>query len=842
MKSTTVAALLGLILSASGYSATIVVPDDHATIQGAIDAAQAGDTVRVRAGLYAENINLRGKAIMVTSISGPKNTTIDGAQAGSVVTFDSAEDSSTVLRGFTITNGSGTVGIRLLGGGIYCTSSPKISGNVITGNTLAGAGYGGGICCIGSPVIVDNIITGNEVFCEFGSGGGGIWCETGAPHILRNTISGNITRTGGNGGGVYCSDSDAVIESCLITENIGDDGGGGIGTYECSPEIKGNTISDNEARRSGGGGIKLEYPSIPIVTDNVITGNVGGGIVSTSASPLIADNVVTGNISDGTGGIVAGRDSIVRDNLVAWNAGDERGGGIYCRGNARVENNYVFGNTSNGNGGGIKCTDSTRLSGNRVSHNSAAWYGGGISVEYPGPTLSDCEVTHNTTGYYGGGIYFLQGQATASNCIVAFNSAVLRGGGIYCREADPDLINLTLFDNRAGEMGGGICCSSLSEPIVSNSIIRGGTAPTGPEIFEEGGPHATFTHCNIEGGWQGTGIIDKDPGFYDHADCDFHLNIFSPCIDAGTGQVTGLPSADFEGDSRSAGGAVDIGADEFYLHLYHSGSFAPGERLNFRVVGYPRNRATLVLGQGVAVPPYPTQFGDFHLSGTLWKVDMGPIPLNGILDFKATVPVAWRPWKVYPFQAFVGDLQKPNSMLTNLLALSYKTTEIPVDLFSIPGPGGETCWMHRKEASFYGDPINGVRTVFGSAVHPGLCPGNGTPCMVYIWDDPTNDGNPNDCVLVASEPGVVANVDTGLYTTVGFPAPVTVKGHYYVGCSLQHTVEQRVAPIDFFSPYLWGDAFYCGSEYTTPFDPVNLTNNKTPPTDAGRYWKLDAEL
>jgi hypothetical protein len=101
-----VIALFLLPLSAMGK--TIHVPADQPTIQAGINAAVSGDTVLVSAGTYYENINFNGKAITVTSASGPGNTVIDGSKGnnGSAVIFSSNEKLTSVLSEFTIQNGN----------------------------------------------------------------------------------------------------------------------------------------------------------------------------------------------------------------------------------------------------------------------------------------------------------------------------------------------------------------------------------------------------------------------------------------------------------------------------------------------------------------------------------------------------------------------------------------------------------------------------------------------------------------------------------------------------------------------------------------------------------------
>lgn len=252
------------------------------TIQKGINTASNSDTVLVTLGHYYERINFNGKAILVASnfIFDKSSTTIDStiidadtsvlgvSDTGSVVVFVSGEDSTSVIKGFTIQNGIGTLdgfGNRR-GGGIYCdSSSATITNNNISDNS---AHYGGGIDCywFSSPTISNNTITDNSAHYR----GAGISCSYSSPTISYNTITDNSANM--SGGGISCDSSSLAISNNVITYNYSANFGGGIYCYNASPTIINNIISNSLNSE----GIHCFGDSIPTILYNNVWDNAGG--------------------------------------------------------------------------------------------------------------------------------------------------------------------------------------------------------------------------------------------------------------------------------------------------------------------------------------------------------------------------------------------------------------------------------------------------------------------------------------------------------------------------------------------------------------------------------------
>jgi parallel beta-helix repeat protein len=110
-------------------AATITVPDNYPTIQQAINAANPGDTIFIKNGIYFEEVVLN-KTVSLVGES-PENTIIDGrflnVSIGTAITITA--DGANVTRLMTANHGAGIE---------ISSSCNVISENIITNNTFAG--------------------------------------------------------------------------------------------------------------------------------------------------------------------------------------------------------------------------------------------------------------------------------------------------------------------------------------------------------------------------------------------------------------------------------------------------------------------------------------------------------------------------------------------------------------------------------------------------------------------------------------------------------------------------------------------------------------------------------
>lgn len=243
-------------------AATIAVgpSETYTTIQAAINAALAGDTITVAAGTYNENVTV------------DKQLTIVGASADTVTVqaFDTSTPCFRItadgvsLSGFTVTGAlNGSTDAILLDSADNCTISNNIATNNYWGITLYNA--------------KNNTLTGNVANLNTAVGIGLWGAETTGNQILANTASNNAST------GILLSPDDGgnnIIDGNTVSAN----GKNGISISSSNNTVTHNTITGNATTNTQGAGIAL-FAGGNTIQFNTITGNAGlGGVGSISSA------------------------------------------------------------------------------------------------------------------------------------------------------------------------------------------------------------------------------------------------------------------------------------------------------------------------------------------------------------------------------------------------------------------------------------------------------------------------------------------------------------------------------------------------------------------------------
>ena len=236
--------LFGLSASIT-QGADLLVPDEYASIQLAIDSAEDGDAIIVSSGIYYEAINFNSKLISIDSVSGPESTVINAEknQSSSAVTFlqeDHATELSSSLVGFTIKGGD-----AITGGGIRIQgANPLIENCIVTGNSSSTNGAGVFVESAVVTITDTNILNNNA-----GGAGGGIYIRYGFITLSDSVIQSNEAS---NGGGLYAKDSLSLIFNNLtFNQNEASSNGGALYIKESTLQIDNSTFSSNSSNRGG---------------------------------------------------------------------------------------------------------------------------------------------------------------------------------------------------------------------------------------------------------------------------------------------------------------------------------------------------------------------------------------------------------------------------------------------------------------------------------------------------------------------------------------------------------------------------------------------------------------
>ena len=108
--------------SAAAAAGTIVVPDDQATIQAAVDAAEPGDTIRVKKGTYDERVRIDDKVDLTLRFD--PGAVLERSANG--LTLDMHDCIDVTLRDVVVT-GSTSDGIYVCGGSNILLSKCRVT-------------------------------------------------------------------------------------------------------------------------------------------------------------------------------------------------------------------------------------------------------------------------------------------------------------------------------------------------------------------------------------------------------------------------------------------------------------------------------------------------------------------------------------------------------------------------------------------------------------------------------------------------------------------------------------------------------------------------------------------
>jgi hypothetical protein len=583
----------------------------YGTIQEAVDAAQAGDTVKVAKGTYTgagfavvrftrSLALLGGFATTNWSTSDPLTnpTIIDGQNQvgrrgivaeGTVPNFITAE-----IAGFYVTNGNNSPP-QGCGGICAVTTLVDIHDNTVISNTGSGIQVANSIGTVrrnltaynrpdllnlgGTGIVAESsLLTVDSNTSRFNDGGGlasiistrllatnnSLTDNQGAGivsnHGLSFTASNNIVQ-GTTGRGIWVRDPSAVQNTIVLNianNTIVSNTTQGIlmdASAIYTGSVVNNTIADN---RSSGILAQTDQGSQIVISGNSVLRNRFRGIwadASKGTQVIVLNNTINDNLG---GGLVAEMGEVTRATIdgntfrrnVPLNISDVDGGGgmrVQGRGTVQVSHNLVVNNLAYGFGGGIYLSSTVNPA-------------NGAQGNY---TLNANRVLTNTSNGLGAGIAIGGGIITATNDIIARNFTELPA--VYVFGGNLKASHWTLAYNGSFGMRvffGGV--ASVTNVIAAGHKVAAMEQSTGGSLkvdhllsWENGKPCDSSAEC--------TNVIEADPKFFSPRAIDYHITAGSAAIDQGI--ATGVTD-DVDGPGRPQGSAPDLGADEL-------GNFTP---------------------------------------------------------------------------------------------------------------------------------------------------------------------------------------------------------------------------------------------------------------------------
>lgn len=342
------AALAALLFAAAAARAeTLRVPEQYATIQAAVDAAQPGDVVEVGSGIYPGQVSLSGRTgITIRGRGGPILQPGPG-EAG----FSVSDSGGIAIEGFAIEGGDrgvdASISVLLLSRlTVSGTTDAGIAldecdGSVVTRCRVEGAGSHGILDSDSDGLVVERCVVE-------GSAGDAIRLSPGSPgtdgaRVERNRITGGVVGVRSVGIGSLIArnrirevsdiaidvvDGSASANTVVESNRVATQGAVGISLVAHLGAVRGNRLAacaifcigdaiDVEGNRISAGavfGIYVDGPAATVASNRLRDAQVFG-IRVFDDGPEIRGNAVAG--SGGEGISVYANDAVLHRNRVA---------------------------------------------------------------------------------------------------------------------------------------------------------------------------------------------------------------------------------------------------------------------------------------------------------------------------------------------------------------------------------------------------------------------------------------------------------------------------------------------------------------------------------------------
>jgi len=567
-----------LILSGLGQAATINVPAEQPTIQAGVDVAISGDTVLVAPGTYTgddnRDIDCGGKALVLRSASGPELTIL---KPGGVhfdlhraLVFQSGEDSTTRVEGFTVRNGFWDLETSGGPAAWFSSSSPTIENCIFENND---SHFGGAIRCDrASPTFIN---------CTFESNtaheGGAIYCRDSSFASFTGCTWRNNQAY--DGAGLYCNYySDIVLHECLFIENHAENTGGALRTrWWAYPSVVGCTFVRNSTDNQG----SSVHGPVGILDRCLIVFGLGHDPASVGPSVINCCNIFGNEYGDWTGTIGSQLGMNGNVSLDPRFCGDllddfRLDAGSPCApannecgvqiGSFGVGCSKDYGRTwrvradGTGDAPTVQAAVDSALSGDTVVLAAGTYRGEGNnnvnplwkylvlrSESGPSQTIIDCEGTEEdphrgiALRYRQGRDFIIEGFAFRNGVAPwdgpfqerpshehpdgNYNESV--GGAIALFSSSPTILNCVFEDNWAFNPGGAIYCQDTANAIIQDCEFYNNYGRSGGGVYTWLSS-VEVSNCHFKGNWctdYGGGLFANMASVPIITDCVFDSNL-----------------------------------------------------------------------------------------------------------------------------------------------------------------------------------------------------------------------------------------------------------------------------------------------------------------------------